>query len=315
MTSQFPQQTRFFRSPLAGRILAGLAVLSIMPLPAWAQFATYSAYSDFTVEFANETGSETAEFDYIDGAFNGNGDPVSFSDSYFFQDVYDDYAESELDMTFSTQGSASAIAGQLRTNVSGSVINPAYSDTNDPYVTEFGTDEFGVPSIFNATATASFTDRLQYGGTATAYTSKYLIRLTGNISGEDAFHQVFIQHGSEPAQEFFFFSNGPIDELLVSDTYVHGGAPQFFTMTMTSYYQVDTSYSSGYEMVSGAADFGNTLELVGVELRNDDTGELLPEGSIVSDSGFEYSIVVPEPTSAIAMVGIAIMGLLRPRRR
>lgn len=71
------------------------------------------------------------------------------------------------------------------------------------------------------------------------------------------------------------------------------------------------------DTVFGEADFGNTLEVIGVDLR-DNNGNLLTGDSITGDSGNSYAItLVPEPSSVL-LFGFGSLSLafrrLRSRR-
>ena len=66
--------------------------------------------------------------------------------------------------------------------------------------------------------------------------------------------------------------------------------------------------------VTGTVSFGNTLELLGIDLR-DENGNLAPQGSITRESGEPVAIIaVPEP-SALSLLVIASTFIIRRRRR
>lgn len=64
--------------------------------------------------------------------------------------------------------------------------------------------------------------------------------------------------------------------------------------------------------ISGASSFGSTLEFLGVEVREADSGRLLSAAEIASDSGTVYA-VIPEPNTA--MLAIAGLPLLFRRKK
>ena len=159
------------------------------------------------------------------------------------------------------------------------------------------------------------TDTLQYKSTANNYTSRYYFQLTGNISSEGgAFFT--IQHADNTPQSYSFFDTGNINQLIVSDAYVHGVSPQRIRYTLQSFVQTNTEFSDGAS-ISGAANFENTLELVGIELRDAETGEILTNAEITSsspDNGGQNRIeVVPEPSCGL--VALATCGLWMARRQ
>ena len=212
---------------------------------------------------------------------------------------------------FEGSGSASARAQFLRTSATGSMTGTEFDESYD------FDEDIGVPPVYAVQSLASFTETLAYGGTARNYTSRYLLRLTGNISGAGAFALVDLTHGSESSESWFYASPGAYNELIVSETYVGGNVPEFFSLQIISGYNADLSTLGG-QSSSGSSSFGNTLELVGIELRDAETGLLAPQGTVVGSSGTVYPIIdiasIPEPASAVLLaIGGLSIGSLRRR--
>lgn len=209
---------------------------------------------------------------------------------------------------FTGSGSASAFSQMLRTSATGTLGSTAHDENYD-----FEEDN-GTPPVYVVQASASFNDTLQYGGTAKNYNSKYILRLTGTISGTGAFALVETNHqgSSLPVdQQWFFSESGSYNQIITSSVFVLGaGSLENFTMSIISGFNADTSTLLGSSS-SGTAAFGNTLELIGIDLRDPDTNELLPQGTVVGSSGTVYRIIdaasVPEPATS-AILAMAVLG-------
>ncbi len=208
---------------------------------------------------------------------------------------------------------ATASYNTLRTSASGTITNTYYDENYDHGA---GT---GVPTAYFSQGNAQFSQTLQYGGTAHSYTSTYILRLTGSIAGNGrAAVSISLTHASQPAQTWIFREVGTFDLMIYSQAYIHGASPQEFKLSINTLYSFDMfRYPEGAD-ASGGADFGSTLEVVGIDLR-DEMGNLQPQGTITSDSGQQFAIVaVPEPSSVALLVfgitGVAVASYRRKRR-
>ncbi len=212
-------------------------------------------------------------------------------------------------LLFSGTGSASAAIQRLQTSASGTL-------TNSFYDSEFVDDprQGNIPYDYVTQSIASFTETLQYGGTATAYTSRYILRLTGTISGDGSYTTISLTHATAPSQFFYFDTPGNYDLTLTSESFVHGLGPQEFSLEILSAVRFSTDFYPDGSNLSGESNFGNTLELIGIDIR-DENGVLAPEGTVTSGSGATYNIVpVPEPSS-LALAGLFAIGLTLRRKR
>lgn len=217
--------------------------------------------------------------------------------------------------------SATSNYQSLKSSTSASISN-TYFDPN--YTFQSNGTQSGVPTHYDTYSRARFTETLQYGGTATNYTSTYLLNLSGRIvrdglpdTDDDGFFRgpqvtVRLIHANEPAQVWSIREEGDFNLPLVSHAYVHGAAPQtFFLEIITNTAWRMESLSNG-STVSGAAEFGNTLTLTGVDLRDATTGAFLANETITTDAGGTIPVVmVPEP----ATLGLAAAGAMIILRR
>lgn len=251
------------------------------------------------------------------GSFNGvdgfdfgqstTGAPVGLAAS---QDYFFDDGENFETTTFSGQATASAQFGRLRTSASGSITNGQVPI--ESY--EVG----GYPEVFLVDSIAQSTETLQYGGTAVNYTSTYVFRLTGFNGGEDSFGVLRVKQADDFEEQFLFFDRGPINEIIRTSAFVHGATPQEVTITLNSQYQPLSDFFTPGDNYSGSADFGSTLELIGIDLR-DDNGVLLPQDTITSSSGVVIPIVdaatIPEPSSLLLVFTGLVATTVASRRR
>ena len=286
-------------------------VLAIVLAASAADHATgqTARMSDTIILSGNRAFGDDTDFAF-GGPSSDTGRPVEIMFNRSFEGI--DRNGDEQTMTFTGAASASAEFGRLRAAADGTVSNAFFNEDNPPFFDGEEFDEGGVPDFFAPRATASFTDTLQYGGTATGYTSRYLIRLTGNITGEGASVTVELAHSSGGRNVFFFSEPGAYDQTLSSEAFV-GGPNQTFSLSLISEFQTSLEIEEDGDTISGSADFGNTLELVAVEVRDED-GNLLSGSQVTSESGTSYDIrAVPEPAT-LALLAAGVPLVLRRRR-
>lgn len=264
----------FARIVAASVVATGLSAVCASPASAQLGNLSNQSFVDIVVSQDGVDFGST-----VGGDFSDTGAPVSYSGGMLFGD------ESEGG-TFGISGSASASAsfGRLRAAAQTSVTDNTTSGDEPPFLLpDFGENEFGIPTTAGFSATAVFRDRLQYGGTATSYESTYFLRMTGTIAGEGGFAAVTIEHGDNPSQRFIFDDPGTYNETIVSRKFTHVNSPQFIRVQLQATADFFPDFSS--EGDSASVAFGNTLELVGVELRDADTGQLLVDETITTESG------------------------------
>ncbi|MEM0895760.1 MAG: PEP-CTERM sorting domain-containing protein [Verrucomicrobiota bacterium] len=233
--------------------------------------------------------------------FSSNGSLVSSSGSetYDFGTFPND---DENSVVFSGTSSAQALPQRLRAQASGSVSNIDFDSDYD------ADNMIGIPDNFVSFAQAEFTETLAYGGTATNYNSRYILQFTGTLTG-DAFAFISLRHGSNPEQTWFFNQPGTYNVPLTSETFVHGSSPQEFRLFLSTGFDIFSDSFAPTSTVSGSANFGNTLEVTGIDLR-DDFGTLLTGDSVTGSSGSTFNIIqVPEPAAPLLLllVGFAFL--------
>jgi hypothetical protein len=195
---------------------------------------------------------------------------------------------------FNGQASATASYNSLRASASGSLTNSFYDAAYDH------ANSTGIPQTYVSQGRADFTQTLQHGGTAVNYTSTYALHVTGTISGNArAAVSITLTHASETPQTWFYDAVGNYDLIIYSQAYVHGAFAQEFSLSINTLYSFGTISLMDGGNYSGSANFGNTLEVVGIDVR-DESGTLIPQGTISSDSGQTFNIIsIPEPSSSL----------------
>jgi hypothetical protein len=255
-------------------------------------------------------------------AGKANADFALFSEAAFGYYNSSDSFVSQLDSN-SSQGDAVSITGaaydesyQFNANASASSVFKRLRAQGGGFVDSVSDGEGffvdSTPEFYYSSGTASYRETLQYGGTATNYNSKYILKFTGRITG-NAFAVITLQHAMNSAQTWIFDTPGSYDLTLVSNAFVHGFSPQAFSLTLQSSVNLNPENNSPD---SGNADFGNTLEVIGIDLRDNDTGTLLTSDSVTGSSGSSYKIMaVPEPSSFLLLAGVAGVALAVNRFR
>ena len=148
------------------------------------------------------------------------------------------------------------------------------------------------------------------------------MNLSGTLSGDIlpgiTNHQVVVRliHAGQ-AQVWVYRDPGAFALRLHSNAYVHGNSAQTFHLEVISLYRVSTVSLPERLERGGNIDFGHTLEVVGVDLR-DATGTLMAGNEIISESGAIYNVVaVPEPKTTSLLLGAmaALLGFRRNQGR
>ena len=189
------------------------------------------------------------------------------------------------ELTYHGLGRASATFSSLRSEASGTVDNVFYDPDNN-----FQKGTGSVPTVYTSQSIAEFTQTLSYGSQFINYTSTYVLRLSGTIVGGSGYVFVELTHANQPSQFWFFNKAGNYSINLLSRAYVHGQFPQEFKLNVRTGFDVHTQFEPEGSTVSGGAFFGSTVQVVGIDLRDDD-GNLQPQGTITSDSGEMFPII------------------------
>ncbi len=280
-------------------------------LPTLEAAAESSLLSSVAMRASNDFGPEPPNGGFADllaDDFTTGPGTVSLDRGFSFGD--------EGDLSFFGTATAATSYQRLRAGVTGNVSGASYDSQRDTKYFDQDTREVdfnGKPDYFGVDAESQFTETLQYGGLAVGYTSRYYLNLSGSVGGIGAFVYVEVNHAtSGRAFTYFGFETGDYDIPIETESFV-GAANQQFTIRMLTSFQVDT-FDGGTADLSGNASFGSTLEFLGVEVREQDTGRLLAVNEISSDSGTTYA-VVPEPATALlTLAGVPLLAR-RARRR
>lgn len=216
---------------------------------------------------------------------------------------------------FSVSGSAGteSVNGILRASAQVTVDENSVSNFNAPYLVGDTSDPDGIPTRVDFDAFAGFTDRLQFNSTATGYTSRYLIRVTGQITAPGAFVAIDINNGDGQTETYFYTEVGQINDVIATNSVAVLGDQQEFSITV----QATASVSPEFDLAgaSNAALFSNTLEVIGLEVR-DETGALAPTGFVTTGGGATPTITaVPEPTTAGLFACLSVLAASIRRRK
>lgn len=279
---------------------------------AHAQLQNYSLSSDiqFSVSNTDYPGSNNdLWFAILDSASNATSAVTSLTSNFSFTGL--DAFGDEQTMTFDGTGVAQAAGfGILKTGYSGTLWNTFYNSENTPYIdsSTITIDPEGVPDIFDGRATASFTDLLQFGGTAVGYKAVYVFGITGVNSGDSSWSRLsFAIAGNY--ESFDLDDPGVSNYVLRSQAYDISSSGQTAEVSLSSTFQPQTqSYNSG-STVTGSSDFFNTVQLIGLEVY-DAQGNLASNVTITGESGTQYN-AVPEP----ATMSLLALWAWRKRRK
>lgn len=118
-----------------------------------------------------------------------------------------------------------------------------------------------------------------------------------------------MRHANELEERWIYQANGSYSIPINSSAYIHGASPQTFSFSINTLYSFDTQDLAPGGNFSGSANFGSTLELLGIDSRDQATGELVAAGTITNGVGDSFNILaVPEPSTALFSL-LALAGL------
>lgn len=217
-------------------------------------------------------------------------------------------------MTFEGTGTVQGNYGVIKTRYEGTLFNSFFNEDNNPLYDSVNDiyDSNGTPDVMQGVATAGWVDTLQYGGKATGYLATYVFRITGENENIKSFSLLDVTVGSGADQRFTFFNPGSVDQIVRTDPVFIGQAGQKASVQMNTIFQPNLSELSLGEDLYGDSNFSNTVEFLGVELRDMD-GNLVTDVSIVGMSGTQYQ-AVPEPATMAVLGGLLGLGILRRRK-
>ena len=235
----------------------------------------------------------------IDSNSSNDGSSATLSSSAYDEDYQFTATSSATASSQSLKAQAVGALNAVNTGVGFDVF------TNSP-------DGLGNPDTYVSSAKAAYSETLTYGGTAVHYNSRYILNFTGTIEGYNNYAVITLQHANNAVQQWVFSEPGDYNETLVSNAFVHGQFPQDFSLSIQSTVNLNTLDGAPQ---SGEVDLGHTLNVVGIDLR-DNTGALLTGDSVTGESGSVYNIVaVPEPSSGLLfLLGASSLALRRSRR-
>lgn len=260
------------------------------------------AFPNGSLRFFNEDGSGT----FTDGLLHTYSTDITYYGL--------DQNSNENYMNFQGTGTVRGDYGVIKTRYEGTLFNsffnedniPLYDSVNDIY------DSSGTPDVMQGVATAGWVDTLQYGGTATGYLASYVFRITGRNENFKSFSLLDVTIGSGAAERFLFMNPGNVDEIVRTAPVFIGQAGQKASVQMNTIFQPNLRELALGEDVYGDSNFSNTVEFLGVELRDMD-GNLVTDVSIIGMSGTEYQ-AVPEPATMVVLGGLLTLGILRKRK-
>ncbi len=217
-------------------------------------------------------------------------------------------------MNFDGTGTVRGDYGVIKTRYQGTLYNSFFNEENTPLFdsVEGNYDSSGTPDVIQGVTTAGWVDTLQYGGTATGYMATYVFRITGENENYKSFSLLDVTVGSGANQRFTFYNPGPVEQIVRTDPVFIGQAGQKASVQMSSIFQPNLKELSLGEDLYGDSNFSNTVEFLGLELRDMD-GNLVTDVTITGMSGTMYQ-PVPEPATMVIVGGLIGLGILKRRK-
>ena len=215
----------------------------------------------------------------------------------------------------------------LRVYADGRVNNTFYNPGNPPYFDasneEFVIDPDGVPDELNTYAHASFTEILQWGGTATNYKAYYRFHIKGHVAPGSRGHvHLYVEsHGLSDTWNLPFNAEGLIDEFWVTNKFPAGlGFPQPFTANLIAQFVAQTQQTPegtdtwgtfdfgaiatpvplprAVDAVTGTPEFDATITLEAIYVADDD-GNPVQGWTLETASGTTYELIDGAPDGPV----------------
>lgn len=189
----------------------------------------------------------------------------------------------------------------LRVFVDGRLANSFYNADNPPYfdatVDPSVVDPEGVPDILETYGNASFTEILQWGGTATNYLAYYRFHIHGYIAPGSKGRAMLLVETTTGFDYWFLPTNfqGNYAAFWTTRGFPAGlGFPQPIKVTLITAFEARTQETSEGDTVEGTYNFGSTITLDEILVADED-GNPVEDWTVEAASGSVYAIGAPGP--------------------
>lgn len=274
--------------------------------------ASPETYAISLVGVVNQTaiGQGIHTLDYSDST----GAPTSASKSMSFTGMDGNGNTQTMDWSGTT--TTSAEFGRLHSYTAGTLNNSYYNVGNAAYQNpDDSVNPAGSPTTMCSLGFAGFNDTLQFGGVLQAgYRAQYIFHVDGTNSGVGYLADMGVKIANDADESFFAFDPGyNVTNWVTTGHLIDGTNPQNIHVQFSTQAVFDTYNLTDGQNYTSVSDFSSTVTLAGIEMF-DANGNVVTGWTVTSGSGTVYPQAVPEPSSMLALAGLALP-LLRRRRR